>query len=342
MKINRAEFIKVLNSVKPGLATKELVEQSMSFIFKGGQVITYNDEVAVHAPLKDDFEVDGAVPAKEFLAILGKFKGEDVELEPLENELRLKCGKSKAGIPLSGNIVLPISDINIPDEWYDLPNDFMDAIKACLPSTSRDLTRPVLTTIHLNNDFAESTDNARITRWTWTEDAALGADDFLLPAEAATALTRFDAVEYRCEDGWAHFSNGKGVVFSCRISEGNFPNIDEHIVGGTSIGKIIFPEGMAEMLDRAGVFANNGSGAYNPVNISIDKKGLMVLRGEGDSGWYEESCRVKWDGDSEIAFSIHQAHLQDILKTTSGASIGDGKILFETDNFVHLVALEAK
>ena len=51
MKINKQQFIEALELVKPGLAAKEIIEQSTSFVFRAGQVITYNDEVAVHAPV---------------------------------------------------------------------------------------------------------------------------------------------------------------------------------------------------------------------------------------------------------------------------------------------------
>ena len=86
MKLNRNELLDCLNIVRPAIASKEVIEQTTCFIFQAGQVITYNDEVAIHAALPEGFEVEGAIPAKELLNILNRFKGDEVEFTPEENE----------------------------------------------------------------------------------------------------------------------------------------------------------------------------------------------------------------------------------------------------------------
>ena len=46
MKINRMNLLNVLESVHPGLSKRDMVEQSACFVFQGGRVITFNDEIA--------------------------------------------------------------------------------------------------------------------------------------------------------------------------------------------------------------------------------------------------------------------------------------------------------
>ena len=43
MKINRSKLLDILQIIKPGLANKEIVEQSTHFIFSGENISTYNE-----------------------------------------------------------------------------------------------------------------------------------------------------------------------------------------------------------------------------------------------------------------------------------------------------------
>ena len=52
MKTNKTKLQTALEIVKPGLANKEIIEQSTSFAFLKGKVVTYNDEVSISHPLK--------------------------------------------------------------------------------------------------------------------------------------------------------------------------------------------------------------------------------------------------------------------------------------------------
>jgi len=57
MKINKNELKNALEIVKPGLANKEIIDQSTSFAFMNDCIVTYNDEISVSHPVKDIFRV---------------------------------------------------------------------------------------------------------------------------------------------------------------------------------------------------------------------------------------------------------------------------------------------
>ncbi|NMA23687.1 MAG: hypothetical protein GX938_09320, partial [Spirochaetales bacterium] len=99
MKINKTELQKALEKVKPGLSNKELVEQSTSFAFMGGRIVTYNDEISISHPVKD-LNVTGAVKAQSLYAFLSKIKRDEIILEWEENQVVIKAGRSKAGLVL--------------------------------------------------------------------------------------------------------------------------------------------------------------------------------------------------------------------------------------------------
>ena len=71
MKINKVELQEALEKVKPGLASRELIEQSTSFAFMGDRVVTYNDEISISHPVKN-LDVTGAVKAQTLYAFLNK------------------------------------------------------------------------------------------------------------------------------------------------------------------------------------------------------------------------------------------------------------------------------
>ena len=337
MKVNRVQLLNCLNIVKHGLASKEVVEQSTSFIFQDGQVISFNGHVAVHYPLPDNVDIEGAIPSKEILAFLTKVKKDEIDIETTENELIISSGKSKAGIKLEEKISLDISEINIPSKWIDLPKDFEEGIKHCWASAAKDMTNPILTAINLTNEFVCSTDDSRITIYDWKKKANFGKG-VLLPAECVQGLLKADVTKYNINKNWIHFTNKDDVVFSCTTVGGNYPDLYE-FVDFDEIGELEFPANMEEMLDCAGVFLSGTVDSDNSITININNRGILTVKGEGDYGWFEETCRCVFKGN-ETQFSLHPSHLQSILKSTRKAIIGEDKIKFNTDNFVHVVALE--
>ena len=340
MKVNREVLLKTLQAVKPGLSTKEVVEQSTSFVFKAGQVITFNDEVAVHAQVQEELNIEGAVPAKELIGILSRFTGDEVAFKLQENELRLTCGKGRAGIRLEAEITLPVHDIiTLPEKWKKLPADFKAGLGACLASAATDMTYPILTCLYLTNQHAEASDGNQIARYTWAVDCPGLKKGVLLPASAAKEITKMNPKGFAITDEWAHFQSEAGVVLSCRLGSGDFPELDGHLIV-EAVGVLEFPAQVREILDRAGVFLSGMIERDNTVKITIDGKGLMTIEGEGDSGWYAETCRAKWSGE-EVAFNLHPVYLQKILDTTNKAQVGEDRILFQTESFAHVVALEA-
>ena len=93
MKINKAELQNALEKVKPGLAGKELIEQSTSFSFVNNRVVTYNDEISISHPVKG-LEIKGAVKAQALYSFLGKVKKEEIDVEYEDNQIIIKTGRS--------------------------------------------------------------------------------------------------------------------------------------------------------------------------------------------------------------------------------------------------------
>ncbi len=106
--MNREDILEALEIVKPGLASKEHIEQSTCFAFKDGKVLTFNDEISVSHPVEGLNGLEGAIKADEFYQVLCKMKTNDVEIEANGSEFRLKAGKAKAGLTLQEKIKMPL------------------------------------------------------------------------------------------------------------------------------------------------------------------------------------------------------------------------------------------
>jgi len=52
IKVNRVELKEALERVRPGLASKDIIDQATSFAFLKDRVVTYNDEISISHPVK--------------------------------------------------------------------------------------------------------------------------------------------------------------------------------------------------------------------------------------------------------------------------------------------------
>lgn len=333
MKINRVKLLNILSALRPGLASKEIIEQSTSFLFSDGLVITYNDEVAVRHPL--DLDINGAVQGKELFALLNKLKDEEIDIEATDSELILKGKKSKAGIKLEVKTTFDdtLKTIGNPEKWTKIPKGLLNAISFCLFSVGKDMTKPLLTCIYANKNEVMSGDITRITLYQIEESLKTS---LCIPGQSAQQLKNYDLVEYSQTDGWLHFRTKDNVIFSCRILVGDYPAEKiKNFIKTTDGDAFKLPDDLSETLERAGVFSATKFNADDSIRVTISD-GVLVVRGEGTAGWFEETTRIRYKGD-DVEFDVHPEALQAILKHTNEVSISKNILKFECADFTHLI-----
>ena len=250
MKIDRKMFLSVLESVKPGLAAKEIIEQSTSFVFKDGFVFTYNDSLAVSAPIGEEMGLEGAVKADELFRLLQKCGSDEIELYSTDTEIRVKGDKFKAGVKRESEITLPLDELKYPEKWVKVSEDFTKAVKSCLFSVSKDMTKPKLTCIHITPEKVESSDNFRATIYPLKTGVS---SDIMLPGMAARSLVNYNVTGYNTKGGWLHFTDKKtGLIFSTRTYSEDFPEIESRLDEADETFKM--PKEISELLDNANIF----------------------------------------------------------------------------------------
>lgn len=336
MKTNREQLLKDLSLVKAGLASKEQIEQSTSFVFSKGRVYTYNDEIAVSHPT--DIDLYGAVMANEFMSLLNKCTDEELDLAEVKGGLSIQGKKFDAEIKLEVEITLPLDEFKIPSDFKPLPKDFAQAVKFCLFSCSGDLTKPALTCVHATVDRVESCDNFRLTVRYFDEGTNYFPEPLLLPFNAAKELTSFPAVEYAVENGWIHFRTEEDTVFSCRTFQDiEYPDLHKFMDMEGAVLKL--PSDLKEVLERASIFSANKIKSDQRIKVNLTE-GKLTVFGEGDAGWFEESCRVRYKG-CDTCFEINPDFMISILDLSDDAEVGVDRLKLESEDFVHVVYLLA-
>jgi DNA polymerase III sliding clamp (beta) subunit (PCNA family) len=335
MKINKSDLQNALETVRPGLANKELIEQSTSFAFMNDRIITYNGEISISHPI-EGLEITGAVNANELYNLLVKLKKEEIELEVNDTELQLNCGRAKAGLTLQSEITLPIDDIGAKGKWKSIPEDLLKAMQFVMNSASSDSSKPVLLCVHANQEgFVEASDSYRISKMML--QTKLPISTFLIPATSAVKVIKVNPTQIAEGNGWIHFKTESGTTISCRIfADDSFPDTAPFLkVEGKQIK---LPERIQEILEKAMVFCKKD--VFDDVDIILEKENIIV-QSKSDNGWFTEECKIRYTGD-KISFAINPIMLKDILTETLNCTISENSLKFEGDNWTYVTLLKNK
>jgi len=333
MKIEVAELTSILQAVAKGTSPKDILEQSTCFIFSDGEVVSYNDSVSVSHPLDVGFE--GAVNAAKLLGVLEKISGTAI-LSVKKGSLSLKCGKVEASVKMEAEILLPIQDVEIPEEFRALPKGFLAALLTCWPSTSADMTREILTCVHIKDKLVESCDNFRATR-TFLKKSIKG--DLLIPRNVIAMLNSLKVDAYAAEGGWLHFGNPAGCVISCRTYSAEYPTKEISALFDIGEGtKITFPQELGDMVDRVGIMAEAVFDQDRKVTVTVSE-GSIRVKGEGALGWLTEDRKCSYKGKQEVSFSIHPRFLQHATERNMEAVVESNRLKITGEGFEHIVGL---
>lgn len=336
MKISKKELLKALETIKPGLSiTEDTIEQSTSFAFIEDHIVTYNDSISISYPFKSN--IKGAVSAKELYTLLNKLssKKDILNLEIKDNELRINAGKEgKAGIKIEKDVLLPLNEIKTDNKWDKIPKKLIEGLKFCSFSTAKDNSKPLLTCIHVKDKIIESTDNFRATRFYLDKKVK----EFLIPANSIKFLEKFPAIKYNVTKSWVNFKSKEGALFSCRIFNQEFPDFSNILeVKGK---KIKFPDIIEEAIDKAAIFCEKGETVSSPMIEIKMKKDTIIIKGEGDIGWFKKIIKTKYQG-SYFTFKIASDFFVTMLKINNECILDkeSKRVKFSSENWEHIFLL---
>lgn len=326
--INKEVLVNALSLLNLGLSNKDIIESGQCFSFHPDQIVTYNDDISICVPMKTG--ITGAVRAVELYQLVNKIDSDELNLQVSGNELKIKGGRTKAGLRLEGK-VLP--SIDIKNEFRQLPEGFFKALHFCQFSASRNRNKPHLTCVHIQGQFFTSSDGHRITEM-WLEQPS--PYDFLLPAERIKSLPKQGLTHMSLDRTWAHFINEQtGAVFSCRLRAGKELNVAKHFeIEGQSL---VLPEELVQVTERAKIMTQGDTDLELMITLRLENNKL-TCRAEKTGGWIEETLDIDYQG-SPRELPLNPIFLAEILTHTREIMISERMCMFWGDNFRHVMMM---
>jgi hypothetical protein len=333
--VNREQFLRTLESVSPGLAAKEVVDQATCFVFTGGVVHTFNDEVAARAPVPVSFT--GAIPAQALLDLLRKLTEDSLDIqatkgtEAAAGELQIKGAGRRSGITMEADVLLPFNVVEQPDKWHPVEPSVIEAIEMATQCAATEHEVFAFKCLHLTPTAVEACDNFKAIRYHCTIPLA---NPCLINASAGKHLVGYGMAEMCQTPNWLHFRNPSGLVISCRLYREDFGVPMDSLVGmqGTPAR---LPAGLVEAVDKATIFSESGD------DVSLDlKAGKLRVRTRNASGWYEEYREVEYSGQpvsvliSAVLIKACLAHATDILICANAVKVERPNFTFFTTSKV--------
>lgn len=329
MKIKTKKLNTIFEKIKPGLAQKDIIEQAKNIVFDGKYIFTYSGNIGVFFPFKTDFVC--SVPAQELIKIVSEILDEEIDIEFLENSLKLS-GKN---IEVELNVL--INDIQDSDKmvnqdvrFYKLPENFQQGIDLCSFAVSKDVSS-YLNGIYVIEENMFGSDDLRISYFEMKSEVK---KSFLIPLSSVLSLKGFELKKYGVKDGWIFFKDFDDVLFCSRLLELDYSDPSQYF---EFEGKqIIFPEDMRMLVEKAEILSEGDFDIDKKITVKI-KNNKVTCIGENDIG--KIHTFAKMIVDTNIEFIINPIFFKRILSETNSAKIKGDRIMFETENFKHLISL---
>lgn len=336
--VKRDELVKCLAMVNAGLSVKDIIEQSSCFVFRGGTVRTFNDDVACTMKLPSAMEaMECVVPAAEFRSLLTKLDDENFEVALVSSEsgvdaqlvLKTKCRSAGIRVRLRDRLP-PLDYVGAPKTWSKIPAEFVEAVETVQGCADRGYVRLVLGCVCLTPNGIEAIDGYQAIRYqlkTGLEEPVLVRRDDLVK------IAKLEVEEWGAMEGWLHFRNSAGLVVSCRRWNEKFPDLSTFFeLEGE---ETILPKTLVEAVNKVEVFVDSN----DVVGVTIDlNSSRLLLRGEGPLGWYEERQKTNYVG-GPLRFHIASRLLREVCSRSEQCVIGHNKLLVKGERFMYVSCL---
>ena len=160
--MNRQDLVDKLALLKPALAKNNLIEAYTCFYFNDNIVIAYNDSVGIVTYLSHEMANPFAVDGATLLGLLENSESEEVEFEPLEEYVEVRSGNSIIKLPYLTDYPFMEPDMNCDIKLND---ELIEAIEACLMTSSGDLTQEAISGVVFRDGMLYSCDGDALTRY---------------------------------------------------------------------------------------------------------------------------------------------------------------------------------
>lgn len=332
MKVPRDQLLHELQTVAIGLAAKETVEQSDCFVFQKGEVMTYNDEVACRT--KTCLDITGAINAKKMMDMLSKSNDETIEFERGKGRLSFRGKRKKGYFKTEDKILLPITDVETPDKWHKLPENFVEAVNMVQECASKNSAVVRLNCVHFTPDWVEACDGVQAGRFSLPMPFKKST---LVRRDVVKQVVQLDMKSVGFTKNWVHFKDESGLMVSCHTYVEDYPSDRITAIFESSEGKTtMLPPELKGLTERVRVFLDDAAGTQW-LQVGLTSTHIQVT-GEGKYGKQTERQKIKYKGEP-IEFSISPELLRILVEKHDRCRISKKVIKIEKDKFQYVTSL---
>lgn len=329
--MNRAELVKVLELLKPALASTNMVPIFQHFTFTEGAVSAYNDIIAIVGPA--ELVEPCSIHGNTLLGLLSNSKVDDVDISFTDGTAIIKLGKTVSKLPFMSeeNFIF-----EAPAGKWDFKIPFTESLASglsmCLETVSTDETQAALQGITLDLDKLYSCNGDTLTRVALKHG---GKWAFMSSAFCSATLKLWNVLSMT--KGTLHFNKewifadfGNWSVYG-RVMEIKEP-IDFEALIKQNIKKQVptqaVPPDLSDALMRARVLSDPES---QKTVVSIEK-GKLTLHTETHMGEIKDLLTLK--GHPDVAANINASHIHRALQYCDQVAFHDNCVVLTQDDIV--------
>jgi len=327
--MERKKLLNALEKVKPGIASKEIVESMTYFHFSGKNIVTYNDKISIQHPLKTDFNL--FVKANDLYKIISKLPADKITLARKEDKLNVRCKTLNANLSIIDDpeVKTRIATVDMSlkkAKWKKLPSNFNESISLCAFSASKQESDQTLSCVYINEMDCIASDNSRIAHSILTE----AMQNMLIKASEVHSLIAIKPTKYYTSKAWLHFKNEDNCIFSIRKIEGDFPDYFQFFdFEGTEIN---LPKDILTGIDITSILADQLD-PFITIKISNDS---CIISGKSEAGKVQHKSKIDYTG-KEISFEINPDFIREMMSHSSSIVISKERAKLQTDSDFSLV-----
>jgi len=329
--MKRKQLLSAIISVKPGVASKDIIESMTYLYFSGEAVISYNDVISIQYPLVTDFKT--FVKADDFFKVISKIKSEEVKFKLEDTSLKMRADKmmSTFATIFDEEIIKRIATVSESRKGVKprkLPTDFVESVRLCMQVASKNESDQLLTCLSINGKDIVSTDNIRIAHAEMKSDM----EEMLIKASELKALIAINPIAYAATKTWIHFINAEECVFSIRRTKGAYPDMLKFTEFDGI--EVTLPQEILDGVDIASVFTDD---ANDSISITIKNKTCRVFK-ESQAGKIDFRSAIDYTGQ-DVTFNIHPDLLKEMMTHSTNLVIAASRARLETDGFTLVTSL---
>jgi len=334
---DKDQVLTILGAIKPGLASKDIVESMKNFYFSGETVVTYNDRISVLYPFLTDFK--GFVRADTLYSLIDKLP---------ESKFKLKQKEGGSGVILTSkgvSVDLPsimdeevVTRIGVVNKeiteanWQDLPTNFSDSISVCSFAAAKSEVASTISCVYINGDKVVATDSKRIAFAKIDKEMPA----LFIKAEEVKNLVAIKPTHYSVSNGWILFKSSSGSIFSIRKIDGSFPEWEPLFEFEGNVVEL--PKTILHGIDLASVFTKIDLSAVLSITIG-ENLCKIVITTEGGNLKYQ--VPLDYEGEA-ISFVVNPDFLKEMIKHSTVITFAESKAKLETETYSILTALYGK